>query len=64
MTLNKLNDQNNDNDLQDIQINEIQYDTVVWANMKPDTFLLVNFLGGIQNKTKFKYLCVFGVKFR
>jgi len=32
-----------------VQINEIQYDAVVWGSIKAGTFLLVNFLGGLRN---------------
>lgn len=48
-----------DNNLDDVQIEEIQYDpTVVWKSIKAGKFLLVNFLGGLRNKTQFKYVCL------
>jgi hypothetical protein len=51
MTLDTLFYEDEFNDLQDLQINEIQYETTVWKSIKAGKFLLVNFLGGQQNKT-------------
>ncbi|CAI6353486.1 unnamed protein product [Macrosiphum euphorbiae] len=45
-------------DLQDVQINEIQYETVFWKDIKVGKFLLVNFIGGYRKKTLFKYVCL------
>jgi len=30
----------------------------VWKSIKAGKFLLVNFLGGLGNKTQFKYVCL------
>jgi hypothetical protein len=58
MTCDTLFYEEKHNDLQDLQINEIQCETVVWKSIKARKFLLVNFLGGHRNKIQFKYVCL------
>lgn len=57
-TLDILFYEDHHNNLQDTQINEIQYETVMWKNIKASKFLLVIFLGEHRNKTQFKYVCL------
>lgn len=42
----------------DIGLEEIEYQTPVWSDIKPGCFLLVDFIGGLRKKTHFKYVCL------
>jgi len=53
----KLSDFNTDDSIQD----EVEYQTPIWANIKPGTYLLVQFVGSAslscRKKSRFSYVC-------
>jgi len=51
-----------DNDVHDepqnIGIEEIIYEQIIWDSIKADVYLLVDFIGGLKKKTHYKNVCV------
>lgn len=45
-------------DAHEIGIKEIDYEVLVWAHIKPESFLLVDFIGRSRKETHFKYVCL------
>lgn len=43
---------------QNIGIEEIIYEQVIWDSIKAGVYLLVDFIGGLRNKTYYKNVCV------
>lgn len=43
---------------QNIGIEEIKYEQVIWDSIKDGVYLLVDFIGGVRKKTHYKHVCV------